>query len=128
MHLSYLFAVPKLHLHHQQTKQQRTVKYLPFHRLLSMAEPIIAEKALHQIAVAFKDLANTVSNSQTAEVEVAPFSHACSLISPLFGSLGFAFKFAEMDFVAKVISIRFFIMGLINFLTFQLGLLLFLKG
>ncbi|KAK2448266.1 Accelerated cell death 11 [Trifolium repens] len=67
-----------------------------------MAEPIIADKALHQIAVAFKDLANTVSNSQTAEVEVAPFSHACSLISPLFGSLGFAFKFAEMDFVAKV--------------------------
>lgn len=68
-----------------------------------MAEPINnSNKTLHQIAVAFKNLANTVSDSQSAEVEVAPFSHACSLISPLFGSLGIAFKFAEMDYVAKV--------------------------
>lgn len=67
-----------------------------------MAEPINGDKALHQIADAFKALANTVSDSQTSEVEVAPFSRACSLISPLFGSLGIAFKFAEMDYVAKV--------------------------
>ncbi|CAJ2658020.1 accelerated cell death 11 [Trifolium pratense] len=67
-----------------------------------MAEPITGDKTLHQIAVAFKDLANTVSDSQNADVEVAPFSRACSHISPLFGCLGIAFKFAEMDFVAKV--------------------------
>ncbi|MCI29266.1 glycolipid transfer protein domain-containing protein 1-like [Trifolium medium] len=77
-----------------------------------MAEPITGDKTLHQIAVAFKDLANTVSDSQTAEVEVAPFSRACSLISPLFGCLGIAFKFAEMDFVAKVSLIAYSLISL----------------
>uniref|UniRef100_A0A6N2K0R2 Glycolipid transfer protein domain-containing protein n=1 Tax=Salix viminalis TaxID=40686 RepID=A0A6N2K0R2_SALVM len=59
------------------------------------------EKPLKKIAEAFKELEATI-NSQTQEVEVAPFSHACSLVSPLFGCLGIAFKFAEMDYVAKV--------------------------
>lgn len=58
------------------------------------------------MAEAFKDLANTL-NSQTldeaAKMEVAPFSHACTLVSPLFRCLGIAFKFAELDYVAKVI-------------------------
>ncbi|KAK6917083.1 Glycolipid transfer protein domain [Dillenia turbinata] len=59
------------------------------------------EKPLRKIAEAFKDLAAVV-NSETLELEVGPFSHACSLISPLFGCLGIAFKFAELDYVAKV--------------------------
>ncbi|XP_059668456.1 accelerated cell death 11 [Cornus florida] len=64
------------------------------------------ERPLRKIAEAFKDLSNTV-NSQTLDVgvvdlELAPFSRACSLVSPLFGCLGIAFKFAEMDYVAKV--------------------------
>ncbi|KAK4857466.1 hypothetical protein QYF36_001120 [Acer negundo] len=61
------------------------------------------EKPLRKIADAFKELEATV-NSQTpgADVEVAPFSRACSLVSPLIGCLGIAFKFAEMDYVAKV--------------------------
>jgi hypothetical protein len=59
------------------------------------------EKPLKKIAEAFKELEATIK-SQTQEVEVAPFSHACSLVSPLFGCLGIAFKFAEMDYVAKV--------------------------
>lgn len=59
------------------------------------------DKPLRKIAEAFIELAATV-NAQTADVEVAPFSHACSLVSPLFGCLGIAFKFAEMDYVAKV--------------------------
>jgi|UniRef100_A0A2N9IHS0 HAMP domain-containing protein len=61
------------------------------------------EKPLRKISEAFKELEATV-NSQTPdiEVEVAPFSRACSLISPLFGCLGIAFKFAEIDYVAKV--------------------------
>ncbi|XP_042489475.1 accelerated cell death 11 [Macadamia integrifolia] len=59
------------------------------------------DKPLVMIAEAFTDLAATV-NSETLDVKVAPFSHACSLVSPLFGSLGIAFKFAEMDYVAKV--------------------------
>ncbi|XP_057971334.1 accelerated cell death 11 [Malania oleifera] len=59
------------------------------------------DKLLRKIADAFKGLAATV-NSETSEVEVALFAHACSLVSPLFGCLGIAFKFAEMDYVAKV--------------------------
>ncbi|XP_006586625.1 GLTP domain-containing protein isoform X1 [Glycine max] len=59
------------------------------------------DKTLRKIAEAFKDLANVVTDSQSAEVKVSPFSHACSLVSPLFGCLGVAFKFAEMDYVAK---------------------------
>lgn len=60
-----------------------------------------SDKPLRMIAEAFKDLAATV-NSQSLDVEVAPFSRACSLVSPLFGCLGIAFKFAEIDYVAKV--------------------------
>lgn len=59
------------------------------------------DKALRKIGEAFKEIASAV-NSQTVDIEVAPFSHACSLVSPLFGCLGIAFKFAEMDYVAKV--------------------------
>ncbi|XP_050370137.1 accelerated cell death 11 [Argentina anserina] len=59
------------------------------------------EKPLRKIAEAFEELEAAV-NSQTGEVEVARFSKACALVSPLFGCLGIAFKFAEMDYVAKV--------------------------
>ncbi|KAJ7969082.1 accelerated cell death 11-like [Quillaja saponaria] len=59
------------------------------------------EKVLRKIGEAFKELSTTV-NSQTPDLEVAPFSRACSLVSPLFGCLGIAFKFAEIDYVAKV--------------------------
>ncbi|XP_030480004.1 accelerated cell death 11 [Cannabis sativa] len=59
------------------------------------------EKQLSKIEEAFNDLAATL-NSGAADVEVAPFSRACSFVSPLFGCLGMAFKFAEMDYVNKV--------------------------
>ena len=59
------------------------------------------ERPLRKIAEAFKELEAAV-NSPAADVELAPFSLACSLVSPLFGCLGIAFKFAEMDYVAKV--------------------------
>ncbi|KAK9281046.1 hypothetical protein L1049_003938 [Liquidambar formosana] len=59
------------------------------------------ERPLKNIAEAFSDLAAIV-NSQTVDVEVASFSHACSFVSPLLGCLGFAFKFAETDYVSKV--------------------------
>jgi hypothetical protein len=68
------------------------------------------EKPLRKISEAFKELAATV-NSQTADVEVAPFARACSHISTLFSCLGIAFKFAEMDYVAKArveLSISYF--------------------
>ncbi|XP_048490882.1 accelerated cell death 11 isoform X2 [Beta vulgaris subsp. vulgaris] len=59
------------------------------------------EKPLRKISEAFNDLATTV-NSQESDLQLASFSHACSLVSPLFGCLGIAFKFAEMDYVNKV--------------------------
>ncbi|KAK9140482.1 hypothetical protein Scep_010163 [Stephania cephalantha] len=59
------------------------------------------QKPLRKIADAFKDLA-AAADSETLSMEVQSFSHACSLVSPLFGCLGIAFKFAEMDYVAKV--------------------------
>lgn len=62
------------------------------------------ERPLRKISEAFEGLAATVnSQSETVEVEMAPFSQACSLVSPLFGCLGIAFKFAEMDYVSKVL-------------------------
>ncbi|XP_058099175.1 accelerated cell death 11 [Magnolia sinica] len=63
------------------------------------------EKPLKKISEAFKDLAAT-ANSQTLEMEVAPFSNACSHVSVLFSCLGIAFKFAEMDYVAKVADLQ----------------------
>ncbi|CAK9142869.1 unnamed protein product [Ilex paraguariensis] len=69
-----------------------------------MANPEDELKPLPKIADAFKELANTI-HSQTpdhAQLELGPFSSACSLVSPLFRCLGIAFKFAELDYVAKV--------------------------
>ncbi|KAK4252824.1 hypothetical protein QN277_010971 [Acacia crassicarpa] len=66
-----------------------------------MAETSPDAKPLRKISVAFKDLADTV-NSQSSDVEVASFSQASSLVSPLISCLGIAFKFAEIDYVAKV--------------------------
>ncbi|XP_050208748.1 accelerated cell death 11 [Mercurialis annua] len=67
------------------------------------------EKPLRKISEAFKELAVTLNSSSaettsssSVDLAVAPFSHACSLVSPLFGCLGIAFKFAELDYVAKV--------------------------
>lgn len=59
---------------------------------------------LRQIAEAFQELALAL-NSDNGDIQVARFSHACSLVSVLFGYLGIAFKFAEIDYVAKVQSL-----------------------
>ncbi|KAL4627101.1 hypothetical protein ACB092_05G143300 [Castanea dentata] len=59
-------------------------------------------KPLRKISEAFKELQATVNSQTPDDLEVASFSRACTLISPLFGCLGIAFKFAEMDYVAKV--------------------------
>ncbi|CAL0334505.1 unnamed protein product [Lupinus luteus] len=68
-----------------------------------MAQSNIGDTTLVKISHAFNSLATVVADSGNGTaVEVAPFSHACSLLSPLFGCLGIAFKFAEMDYVAKV--------------------------
>ncbi|XP_030445772.1 uncharacterized protein LOC115668465 [Syzygium oleosum] len=68
-----------------------------------MAEPGDDDKLLRKIAQSFKEL-TAVLNSETADIERAPFSQACSLVLPLIGSLGIAFKFAEMDLAPKYSS------------------------
>lgn len=60
-------------------------------------------KPLRKMAEAFNRLAATInSQSEQVHLEVGPFSQACSMVSPLFRCLGIAFKFAEIDYVAKV--------------------------
>ncbi|PWA85271.1 accelerated cell death 11 [Artemisia annua] len=68
-------------------------------------DPNNVERPLRKISEAFNNIANSINSQQEqeeVELELAPFSHACSLVSPLFRCLGIAFKFAEMDYVAKV--------------------------
>ncbi|KAL8254947.1 hypothetical protein R6Q59_033168 [Mikania micrantha] len=65
------------------------------------------DKPLRKISEAFIEIAGSISSqdqhpNQQSEIQLASFSRACSLISPLFRCLGIAFKFAEMDYVAKV--------------------------
>ena len=62
----------------------------------------VDEKPLRKIADAFKQLAEAVT-SENSEVEVAAFARACSFVAPLFGCVGFHFKFIEMDYVTKVL-------------------------
>ncbi|KAG0466132.1 hypothetical protein HPP92_017712 [Vanilla planifolia] len=62
-------------------------------------------KPLRRIVNAFDGLADTV-NSNSVAMETAQFSEACSHVSVLFGCLGIAFKFAEMDYVSKVEDLK----------------------
>ncbi|KAH0455724.1 hypothetical protein IEQ34_015756 [Dendrobium chrysotoxum] len=61
-------------------------------------------KPLRRIADAFDSLAGTVNS--TVPIEAVHFSDACSRVSVLFGCLGIAFKFAEMDYVSKVEDLK----------------------
>ncbi|MQL72305.1 hypothetical protein Taro_004654 [Colocasia esculenta] len=67
------------------------------------------EMPLKLIAEAFDGLAVAVNGAAAPGgrgLEVSSFSHACSRVSVLFGCLGIAFKFAEMDYVAKVEDLK----------------------
>ncbi|KAD2804289.1 hypothetical protein E3N88_37666 [Mikania micrantha] len=65
-----------------------------------------AGTALSLIADAFEEISDLIKkgNKKDAsfELDLKPFCEACSLISVLFGSLGIAFKFAEMEYTSKV--------------------------
>ncbi|WOL14076.1 hypothetical protein Cni_G22856 [Canna indica] len=71
--------------------------------LMDPSSPIEAGSAtpLAAVAQAFEELAGQL-DSCDGDLGLAPFSAACSLVSVLFDCLGFAFKFAEMEYVAKV--------------------------
>ncbi|KMT08289.1 hypothetical protein BVRB_6g142140 [Beta vulgaris subsp. vulgaris] len=66
-----------------------------------MAYEEIQATPLSAIAEAFEDLADTVQNSKD-ELRLLAFCDACALVSILFNSLGLAFKFAELEYCAKV--------------------------
>ncbi|CAK9153663.1 unnamed protein product [Ilex paraguariensis] len=59
---------------------------------------------LSAIAEAFEDLSGFMKSSGSCdELRLKPFCDACSLVSILFGCLGIAFKFAEMEYVSKAL-------------------------
>ncbi|KAF5794120.1 putative glycolipid transfer protein [Helianthus annuus] len=62
--------------------------------------------ALALIADAFEEIADSIKKGNKKDVlfelDLKPFCEACSLVSILFGSLGIAFKFAEMEYTSKV--------------------------
>ncbi|XP_022726121.1 ACD11 homolog protein-like [Durio zibethinus] len=58
---------------------------------------------LSAIAQAFEELSEFLGcQMKDEELRLDTFSDACSLVSVLFSCLGLAFKFAEMEYVAKV--------------------------
>ncbi|KAE8796635.1 Glycolipid transfer protein [Hordeum vulgare] len=60
-----------------------------------------ADKPLRRIGASFEQLAAVAKQQQQPAMAAGDFSRACSNVSVLFGCLGIAFKFAEMDYVAK---------------------------
>lgn len=58
---------------------------------------------LAAIAESFEVLANWIGDRSSSDLRLRPFSDACSLVSVLFNCLGIAFKFAELEYVSKVV-------------------------
>ncbi|EPS67870.1 hypothetical protein M569_06901, partial [Genlisea aurea] len=58
---------------------------------------------LSAVADAFEDLSSLVkAEGLDCDLDLKSFCDACSLVSILFGCLGIAFKFAELEYVSKV--------------------------
>ncbi|KAK4772324.1 hypothetical protein SAY86_014099 [Trapa natans] len=66
------------------------------------ASKISATMPLSGVVDAFEGLATFLQSSRSQDLRLDTFCDACSLVSVLFGSLGLAFKFAEMEYVAKM--------------------------
>ncbi|VAI72487.1 unnamed protein product [Triticum turgidum subsp. durum] len=60
-----------------------------------------ADKPLRRIDASFEQLAAIAKQQQEPAMAAGDFSRACSNVSVLFCCLGIAFKFVEMDYVAK---------------------------
>ncbi|KAF7131583.1 hypothetical protein RHSIM_Rhsim09G0133000 [Rhododendron simsii] len=62
-----------------------------------------AVRVLTKAVEAFNELANDVnSRSAPPRLSLSKFCRACRLLSPLIGCMGIAFRFADMEFSAKV--------------------------
>lgn len=60
---------------------------------------------LSAMADAFEELSAVVkAKGFDDDLDLKTFCDACSLVSVLFGTLGIAFKFAELEYVSKVSS------------------------
>ncbi|XP_047326916.1 ACD11 homolog protein-like [Impatiens glandulifera] len=92
------------------------LKYL-FNRTMSMPDMVndnpafvdnsddTKQRPLSAVAEAFEDLSKMLNSTETSpdvELKLKPFCDACSLVSVLFGCLGMAFRFAELEYVSKV--------------------------
>lgn len=75
-----------------------------------------AEKPLRRIAASFDELAAVAKQQPPGTMDAGAFSRACSNVSVLFGCLGIAFKFAEMDYVAKATPNSFNLTPLVSVL------------
>lgn len=64
---------------------------------------------LSAITEAFEDLSKKLREEQR-DIRLDTFCEAASLVSILFRCLGLAFKFAELEYVAKVSLYSFFMM------------------
>ena len=71
---------------------------------IQMAYEEIQMSPLSAIADAFEELADKLQNGKE-EFRLKAFCDACDLVSVLFNSLGIAFKFAEIEYCAKVLSL-----------------------
>ncbi|KAL7606809.1 ACD11 homolog protein [Lactuca sativa] len=64
------------------------------------------ETPLASIAQAFEEIADLIKKGNKSEgsvdLRLKPFCEACTLVSVLFGCLGIAFRFAEMEYTSKV--------------------------
>ncbi|KAI3729510.1 hypothetical protein L6452_18170 [Arctium lappa] len=62
--------------------------------------------ALSSIADAFEEISDLIikhdDGGHSVDLRLKPFCDACSFVSVLFGCLGIAFKFAEMEYTSKV--------------------------
>jgi len=63
----------------------------------------VIEQPLTAIAEAFEELSKWMKEKKDARhIRLDTFCQAASLVSVLFRCLGLAFKFAELEYVAKV--------------------------
>ncbi|XP_071707758.1 ACD11 homolog protein-like [Rutidosis leptorrhynchoides] len=73
------------------------------------------ETPLSSIAQAFEEISDLINKNKKetgnnndnddckyVDLQLKPFCEACTLVSVLFGCLGIAFKFAEMEYTAKL--------------------------
>jgi hypothetical protein len=74
-----------------------------------------AKTPLSEIVEAFEELAKSLNSRRIrnsdkgagGELRLDAFSKTCSLVSVLFSCLGLAFRFAESEYVAKVLPFSF---------------------